>query len=85
MKRVGRTRDAESAADRDELARFEAFYDFAFDRVYRFALRRMQSEARAQALCRLILFRALDSLGGIGVSSDLFSRVSSIKRPSAWF
>jgi len=61
-----RSRAAQRAVGGEGFARFEAFFDFAFDRVYRFARGRMSSEPRAQALCRLILFRARNALGGIG-------------------
>lgn len=61
-----RTRDIDSAAGRRAIAEFDAFYDFAFPRVYRFARRRMDSEVQAEALCRLVLVRALTSLGGLG-------------------
>ena len=53
-----------STAGRTDLARFESFYDFAFPRVYRFAAKRMGTEARAEALTELILVSALTSLGG---------------------
>lgn len=55
----------ESTQDRDDAARFNAFYDFAFPRVYRYAQRRMNDEAQAQALCRLVFVRAMTSLGGL--------------------
>ncbi len=59
------TRNSDSYAGRDVAERFDAFYDFAFARVYRFARRRMGDEARAEALCRLVLMHALTALDGI--------------------
>jgi DNA-directed RNA polymerase specialized sigma24 family protein len=47
-------------------ARFEAFFGYAFDRVYRFARGRVDSDLRAQALCRMVLYRALTALDGFG-------------------
>ena len=57
--------DKRAAQNRASFERFEAFYDYAFPRVYRFAQRKAASEAQAEALCRLILVRALSSLGGL--------------------
>ena len=56
---------SEDAEDRIFVERFNAFYEFAFPRVYRYAQRRMDDEAQAQALCRLVLVRAVSSLGGL--------------------
>jgi hypothetical protein len=53
-----------STAGRTELEQFEAFYDFAYPRVYRFAAKRMGSEAQAEALTELILASSLPLLGG---------------------
>ena len=54
-----------STAGRTDLAHFESFYDFAFPRVYRFAAKRMGTEAGAEALTELILVSVLASLGGV--------------------
>lgn len=60
--------EPESAgASEASLARFNAFYDDAFPRVYRYAQRRMRDEASAQALCRLVFVRIVTSLGGLEV------------------
>ncbi len=61
-----RARDSQTFRGREAIAHFDAFYEFAFPRVYRFAQRRMQDESKAQALCRLVMVRALTSLGGLG-------------------
>jgi DNA-directed RNA polymerase specialized sigma24 family protein len=60
----------ESSEGREAIARFNEFYDFAFPRVYRYAQRRMNGEAQAQALCRLVFVRAMTSLGGLEVIED---------------
>ena len=60
----------ESSEGREAIARFNEFYDFAFPRVYRYAQRRMDDEAQAQALCRLVFVRAMASLGGLEVIED---------------
>jgi len=65
--------------EKDATARFDVFYDFAFHRIYRYAQRRMDDEAQAQSLCRLVLIRALDSLG------DLESIENRILRDEAEF
>ena len=49
----------------DSLARFDAFYEFAFERIYRYAKRRTDDEVQTQTLCRRILIRAMTSLGGL--------------------
>lgn len=49
----------------ETLERFDAFYEFAFPRVYRYAQRRMQNDAQAEVLCRLVLIRAISTLGGL--------------------
>ncbi len=63
---------------------FDAFYDFAFPRVYRFAVKRCDARCRGESvdaaeakhLCRLILERAFkvwerkDADGGDGLGSD---------------
>ena len=68
-----------STAGRTELARFEAFYDFAFLRVHRFAIKRIKAmaamrdrdvEIEAQALTELILDSALTSFGGARAPVD---------------
>ena len=61
-----RVRDSQTSQGHEAIAHFDAFYEFAFPRVYRFAQRRMQDESKAQALCRLVMVRALTSLGGLG-------------------
>jgi DNA-directed RNA polymerase specialized sigma24 family protein len=48
---------------------FDAFYEFAFPRVYRFALKRQGNARSAEVLCRLILERALEH-GKCGASAD---------------
>jgi len=58
--------DKNSARNRAAFERFEAFYDYAFPRVYRFAQRKTTSDVEAEALCRLVLMRALASLGSLG-------------------
>jgi len=60
----------ESSEGREAIARFNEFYDFAFPRVYRYAQRRMNDEAHAQAVCRLVFVRAMTSLGGLDVMED---------------
>jgi hypothetical protein len=65
MERGQGTAGGGSAAGRTDLAHFESFYDFAFPRVYRFAAKRMDTEARAEALTELILVSVLTSLGGV--------------------
>jgi hypothetical protein len=62
---VDSTQNGDFSGGRDAVERFDAFYDFAFPRVYRFAQRRMGDRARAEKLCRLVLITALTSLGGI--------------------
>jgi DNA-directed RNA polymerase specialized sigma24 family protein len=62
--------DFEFSKDRETAARFNAFYDFAFPRVYRYAQRRMQDESQAQALCRCVFIRAMASFGGIESGLD---------------
>jgi hypothetical protein len=52
--------------NRNSLAYFDAFYEFAFPRVYYYAKRRMENEAQAQMLCRRVLTRAVTALGGLG-------------------
>ena len=54
-----------STAGRTDLSQFQAFYDFALARVYRFAFSRMGNESRAEALTELILVSALTSIGGV--------------------
>lgn len=41
---------------------FDAFYEFAFPRVYRFASKRCRDKPTSEALCRLILERAVTDL-----------------------
>jgi DNA-directed RNA polymerase specialized sigma24 family protein len=55
--------------------RFNAFYDYAFPRVYRYAQRRMQNEAQAQTLCRRVLVRAVTALGGIDIVEGMAERM----------
>ena len=71
------SQDRDSSAGRESAASFDAFYDFAFPRVYRFAQRHTETEPEAEALCRLILIRALASLGGLGALEDRVHRVSA--------
>jgi DNA-directed RNA polymerase specialized sigma24 family protein len=66
----GGSESFESSKGSDAVARFNEFYDFAFPRVYRYAQRRMNDEAQAQALCRMVFVRAMTSLGGIEVIED---------------
>ena len=61
---------SETSEGREAIARFNDFYDFAFPRVYRYAQRRMNDEAQAQALCRLVFVRAMTSLGGLEIVED---------------
>ena len=70
---VGRTRSPAgdgSAAGRTDFAQFQAFYDFAFRRVHRFAQRRMDTEAQVEALTERILVSALISLGGVHTADN---------------
>ncbi len=60
----------EYSKDREAAARFNAFYDFAFPRIYRYAQRRMQDEGQAQVLCRLVFIRAMASFGGMESGLD---------------
>ncbi|MCA9502992.1 MAG: hypothetical protein H6748_07300 [Spirochaetaceae bacterium] len=70
VERAPGTSGADPIVGRADLARFEAFYDFAFPRVYRFAARRMDTRERAEALCSMILESALARLGGLCVTDE---------------
>ena len=59
-----------STAGRADLVSFQAFYDFAFERVHRFSLRRVGDVARAEALTERILDSALTSLGGVHAADE---------------
>lgn len=72
--------DRDSSAGHEIIASFDAFYDFAFPRVHRFAQRHTKTESEAEALCSLVLIRALASLGGLGALATRVHREPAVSR-----